>query len=311
MKKRPYGNTGKMVSEIGFGGWQLGNTKDWCPMNDEEGIKLIHEALDREVNFFDTAPNYGLGKSEELIGKGLKGRRDKAIINTKFGHGADDILNFSSYKIRSSVESSLRRLQTDYLDSVLLHNPPLKVLRGNTKHYEVLEKLKEEGKIITYGASVDSSEEMFELMKNTNSGIIEIMFNIFHQEPAEAFKLAKEKKIGLVAKVPLDSGWLSGKYSARSSFSDIRGRWAPEVLERRARLLEKIKFITNENTTMAQAALQFILSYIEISTVIPGAKNLRQLEENILSSNNIMPEETIKALQAIWIEDIKNNRLPW
>jgi aryl-alcohol dehydrogenase-like predicted oxidoreductase len=311
VNKRPYGKTGKMVSEIGFGAWQLGNYKDWSGMTDEDAIKLVHSAIDRGVNFFDTAPNYGLGKSEELLGKALKGKREQVIINTKFGHDSKGITNFDPKKLRQSVEDSLINLKTDYLDSVILHNPPYEVLNGNSPHYEIFERLVESGKIATYGASVDSSREMLEVINTTNSGVLEVLFNIFHQGTSEAFEAAKSKGIGIIAKVPLDSGWLSGKYNSKSNFEDIRSRWSIDTIKRRTELLDRITFISNDEISMTQAALRFILSYSEISTVIPGTKNLKQLEENISASLENMDRETVKKLNNVWEEEIKFNSLPW
>lgn len=311
VNKRPYGKTGKMVSEIGLGAWQLGNYKDWSGMTDEDAIRLIHNAIDRGVNFFDTAPNYGLGKSEELLGKALKGKREQVIINTKFGHDSKGKINFDPKKLRQSVEDSLINLKTDYLDSVILHNPPYEVLNGESPHYEIFERLVESGKIATYGASVDSSREMLEVINTTNSGVLEVLFNIFHQETSVAFEAAKNKGIGIIVKVPLDSGWLSGKYNSSSNFEDIRSRWSADTIKRRSELLDKIKFISNNEVTMAQAALRFILSYNEISTVIPGTKNLKQLEENISAALENMDRDTVKKLNKLWEEDIKFKNLPW
>jgi aryl-alcohol dehydrogenase-like predicted oxidoreductase len=312
MKKRTYGNTGKTVSEIGFGAWQLGNASDWAAkLPEDQAIYLVHEAIDRGCNFFDTAPAYGRGTSEELLGKALKGKREKVVINTKFGNHINGKKDFSADLIRSSVEQSLKRLQTDFLDSILLHNPPSKYLNGASPQYEVLESLKAEGKIGAYGVSVDSSKDMFEVLNTTNSQVIEVLFNIFHQETARAFQLAKEKNVGLIIKVPLDSGWLSGKYNAQSNFDDVRSRWSPEVIERRANLLDQIKFIADEETSLAQAALQFILAHPEVTTVIPGIKNMAQLEENLSASQKKMPNETVKKLQEIYQEEIENSLLPW
>jgi aryl-alcohol dehydrogenase-like predicted oxidoreductase len=311
MKNRPYGTTGKYVSEIGFGAWQLGNKGDWGNMNDEDAISLVHEAIHRGVNFFDTSPGYGFGKSEELLGKALKGKRNEVIINTKFGHDSNGQEDFSSGRIREAVEDSLKRLQTDYLDSILLHNPPFELLNGGQSHYDVLEQLKTEGKILSYGASVDSSNDMFELMNNTNAGIIEVMFNIFYQETSAAFKKAQEKNIGIIIKVPLDSGWLSGKYNADSKFQGIRSRWTAETIKQRTELLNKIRFITDDSTTMIQAALRFILSHDEVSTVIPGVKNLVQLKENISAADATMPKEYVENLKTIWKKDIKNSKFEW
>lgn len=311
MKKRSYGTTGKYVSEIGFGAWQLGNKGDWGAMSDEEAIRLVREAIDKGVNFFDTAPGYGHGKSEELLGKALKGKRNDVVINTKFGHHSNGNQDFSSGRIREAVEDSLRRLQTDYIDSILLHNPPIELLNGEQPHYEIIEKLKTEGKILSYGASVDSSREMLEVINKTNSGIIEVMFNIFYQEPAAVFKSAQEKDIGLIIKVPLDSGWLSGKYSSNSKFEGIRSRWSAETIKQRSELLKKISFITDDKTTMIQSALRFILAYNEISTVIPGARNLEQLKENVSASNAVMSKEYVEKLNELWEKEIRHSKFEW
>jgi aryl-alcohol dehydrogenase-like predicted oxidoreductase len=311
MKYRQLGNTGIRVSEIGFGAWQLGNTRDWAEMTDNEAERLVHEALDRGCNFFDTAPNYGQGNSEKLLGEALKARRNHAVINTKFGHHSDGSLNFDPKLIRSSLEESLTRLNTDYVDSLLLHNPDFECLKGNTGHFDELEKLKQEGKIRAYGASVDSSREMFELMDSTNSEVIEVMFNIFHQEPKEAFQQAREKDIGLVIKVPLDSGWLSGKYHKDSVFTDIRSRWDVEQLSKRASLLPRIKDVLEAGETMAQAALRFILSFQEVSTIIPGVKNLQQLNINLSSVDKQMKKETAEKLEKMWKEEVAVNPLKW
>lgn len=311
MKQRQYGSTGKFVSEIGLGSWQLGNAKDWDSMTENEGINIVHKALDLGCNFFDTAPNYGLGKSEEILGKALKGKRDQVIISSKFGHHDNGEVKFDPNEIEKSIDKSLKRLQTDYLDSVLLHNPPFETLNGNDPHFEVLEKLKKAGKIGAYGASVDSSKEMFEIIESTNSQVIEVMFNIFHQETAQAFQAAHDKNIALIVKVPLDSGWLSGKYDANSTFTDIRSRWSPEIIERRTMMLEEIKNIVDPNQSLAKSALQFILAHPQVSTIIPGAKNTRQLEENISASEGMMDAKKVEQLQAIWEKHLKDNSLPW
>jgi aryl-alcohol dehydrogenase-like predicted oxidoreductase len=311
MKFRQLGNTGIKVSEVGFGAWQLGNARDWEGMEDNQAIKLVHEALDQGCNFFDTAPNYAGGKSEALLGEALSGRRSDAVINSKFGHHPDNTLNFDPQKIRGSVEDSLRRLKTDYLDSILLHNPPFEILVGDTDHFEVLESLKKEGKIRAYGASVDSGKEMRELLQNTESQVIEVMFNIFHQEPRRAFKQAEEKNVGLIVKVPLDSGWLSGKYDEKCVFTDIRSRWEQDQLRKRAELLPVLKEMLEPGESMVQLALRYILYYQEVSTVIPGNKNLKQLIENLSASDARISAEKAVKLEGIWKETLQANPLGW
>ncbi|MCT8137050.1 aldo/keto reductase [Anaerobacillus sp. CMMVII] len=311
MNYRRLGNTGIKVSEVGFGAWQLGNQRDWGQMSDQEAICLVHEAISFGCNFFDTAPNYGLGKSEELLGKAFLGKRDRVVISTKFGHHSDNTQNFDAKLIRSSLEASLTRLQTDYVDCLLLHNPPFECFNGSSPQFEILEKLKEEGKIRAFGASVDSSHEVLELLEMTNCQVIEVMYNIFHQEPAKAFPLAHEKEVGLIVKVPLDSGWLSGKYDQYSRFDGVRNRWSKEQIERRATLLSKLTFLTDEETTLAQAALRFILASQAVSTVIPGAREVKQLRENFSASEFQLSNESVKVLQELWEEELANNPLAW
>ncbi|ARI75631.1 aldo/keto reductase [Halobacillus mangrovi] len=311
MKKRSLGNTEIQVSEVGFGAWQLGNEKDWGKMTDDEAIHLVSEAMDAGCNFFDTAPNYGSGKSEELLGKAFKGKRDQVVISSKCGHASNGEQTFEPEKMISSVEESLRRLQTDYLDSLLLHNPPFSSIHGDSPQFEVLEKLKEQGKIRAYGASVDTGKEMYELLNQTDSQVIEVMFNIFHQEPAEAIKAADNQGVGVITKVPLDSGWLTGKYDATSRFSGIRSRWSVEEIERRGKLVEQVRHIVGNDRSMVQAALQFILSYTEVSTVIPGAKDVQQFNQNIAASESRLSKDIIRELKDLWAEEIKEFVLSW
>lgn len=311
MKQRQLGSTGKFVSEIGLGSWQLGNVRDSESMTETEAIGIVDKALELGCNFFDTAPNYGLGKSEEILGKALKGKRDKVIITSKFGHHDNDALNFDPKEIEKSVDKSLKRLQTDYLDSVILHNPPFEHLNGNSPHFEVFDNLKRKGKIVAYGASVDSSKEIFEVIDTTNSQVIEVMFNIFHQETVNAFQAAHEKNVALIVKVPLDSGWLSGKYNGKSTFTDIRSRWSPDIIKRRTMMLEEIKNVVDPNQSLVKSALQFILAHPQVSTVIPGAKSTRQIEENIAASEGSMAPKKVELLKKIWEKHLKDNNLPW
>lgn len=311
MKKRLLGKTGMEVTEVGFGAWQIGNLKDWGGMTDSDAVRLVHEAVDSGCNFFDTAPNYGLGKSEELLGEALKGKRDQVIINSKCGHQADDQQSFEPEDLVQSVEGSLKRLQTDYLDSLILHNPPFEVLQDGSPQFDVLKRLKKEGKIRAYGASVDTGKEVNQIITETDSDLIEVMFNIFHQEPLEAMQEAHDKGVGLIVKVPLDSGWLSGKYDADSTFSGIRSRWSKEDIKRRSELVKKVRTIIGEDYSMVKASLQYILSFSEVSSVIPGARNSQQLQQNLSAADETLSPVMKEELRKLWQEEIKNNPLPW
>ena len=145
MKMRTLGNTGIKISEIGFGSWQLGNTQHWKGATGEEAVALVNKALEKGCNFFDTAPVYAEGNSEKLLGKALKGKRDEVIISTKFGNFPDGTTNFDADLISESVKNSLERLQTDYVDTLLLHGPPQSHLAGKGDHFLELENLKRKG----------------------------------------------------------------------------------------------------------------------------------------------------------------------
>jgi aryl-alcohol dehydrogenase-like predicted oxidoreductase len=306
MNYRKFGKTGKLVSEIGFGAGPLGDPLQWKGNCEEEGFSLVRETIDSGINFFDTASVYGEGASETILGKALKDRREKAVITTKFEIQNDGTEDYAPNKIRGFLEGSLRRLQTDYVDAYIVHGPD-----GEKGHFDELEKLKNEGKILSYGASVDSSAEMIRHIKNFNIGVLEVLFNIFDQETGKAFKMAQENEVALIIKVPLDSGWLSGKYNAESRFDDFRSRWAPEIIRRRFELLEKIRFIQSDKVSLTVASLRFILSNPEITTVIPGMKSNAQLKESMLASEGTMPGEHIAKLKAMWRDKIESNPLGW
>jgi aryl-alcohol dehydrogenase-like predicted oxidoreductase len=313
MKYNRYTEDSPLVSEIGLGAWQLGVDSGWKGMSENEAIHMVHKALDFGINFFDTAPNYGLGSSETRLGKALKGTdRAKVVINTKFGHTVHGDTNYGADYIRESIEGSLRRLQVDYVDSAIIHNPPYDYLDGNQNpHYEILENLKEEGKIRAYGASLDSYEEMKLLMETTGSEVIEAFFNILHQDASRAFGMAEEKRVGIIVKIPLDSGWLSGKYSSDSVFEGIRARWSKEDIETRAELVEKLKTLIGEERNLAQAAIAFCLSYPAVSTVIPGNITLEQLKSNLQSTQHPLPPALVSQLEAFYAQQVKKLKLPW
>lgn len=301
------------VSEIGLGAWQLGQHSDWKSMSEHEAIKLVHKSLDLGINFFDTAPNYGFGTSEERLGKAFKAiDRSKIVINTKFGHTHTGALNFSSDHIRASLEGSLKRLQTDYVDSLIIHNPPSTYFDGNKNdHYDILERLIEEGKIKAYGASLDTYEDMKLLMDTTDAKVIEVFFNIFHQDTRRGFEIAKQKEVGIIVKIPLDSGWLTGKYNAQSQFTDIRSRWSEEDKKMRAGLLDQLKAIVENEKHLVQYAIAFCLAYDAVSTVIPGNLNIEQLTQNVESSAISISPHLREKLENFYQSEIKHLNLPW
>ena len=302
-----------LVSEIGLGAWQLGVDSGWMSMSEQESAAIVHESLDQGINFFDTAPNYGFGTSETRLGNALKKTdRSRIVINTKFGRTDDGEINFSAEYIRTSLEGSLRRLQTDYVDSLIIHNPPFDHLDGNhNAHYETLERLMDEGKIRAYGASLDTNAEMQLFMNTTHGKVIEAFFNILHQDAEKAFEAAKKKGVGIVVKVPLDSGWLTGKYNADSRFTDIRERWSRQDIETRAQLIDEVRKLMPGGSDIGQAAIAFCLAYDAVSTVIPGNKTIAQLRSNLESIKMPVSGALLKKLEQFYRDEVEALNLPW
>jgi aryl-alcohol dehydrogenase-like predicted oxidoreductase len=312
MKRRPLGATGITVSEIGLGAWQLANT-DWGVYDRAEALRVVQQALDAGCDFFDTAPPYGGGRSETLLGRALGGVRPSVTICTKFGHSAEfPPTNFDVAALRPSLEGSLRRLRTDYVDVLLLHSPPVALLNGrHAPHYEEMERLKAEGKLRVYGVSLGNSRDLKTVLETTRSGAIEVTFNVFHQEPRAAFRYAQEQGVGLIANVPLDSGWLSGKYRGDSGFTGVRRRWSPDVISRRARLVEQVAALVPPGISLVHAALRYVLAQPEVSTVIPGAKTVAQVRENAAAGDGQLPDDVVRALDALWECELRDHPLPW
>jgi aryl-alcohol dehydrogenase-like predicted oxidoreductase len=313
MKYNRYIKDSALVSEIGIGAWQLGNNSGWQGMSEKDAVELVQKALEYGVNFFDTAPNYGHGTSELRLGKAIQSvDRSKVVINTKFGHTDVDVTNFNSDYIRESLEGSLKRLQVDYVDSLIMHNPPIEYLDGNKNdHYEIFERLIEEGKIKAYGASLDTYEDMKLFMNTTNAKVIEAFFNILHQDTSRIFDSAMEKEMGIIVKIPLDSGWLSGRYTAESSFQDIRSRWSRKDIQTRAQLVNRVKEIMQVKDNLTQKAISFCLAYDAVSTVIPGNANIAQLTSNVESINRPISREIVEKLEDFYLNEVKQLKLPW
>lgn len=313
MKLRPFGNTGMNVSEIGLGAWQLANP-DWGISDRNEALEIVQKSLEAGCNFFDTAPGYGGGRSEELLGQGLKSVRRDVIICTKFSHYSEDgARNFDAKNVRPVLEGSFRRLQTDYVDILLLHNPPRELMDGNVSAelYEELEKLKTEGRIREYGVSLDWRVELETVLDTTKSKAAEVFFNALYQEVLPAFQKAQDQGMGLIVKVPLDSGWLSGRYRNGHRFDDIRSRWSPEVLARRSDLVEKFAALVPDGTSLAHAALQFVLAQPQVSTVIPGAKTVEQALDNFAAADKQLSPEVVQSMKDLWKQEIEAEPLPW
>lgn len=313
MKLRPFGNTGMHVSEIGLGAWQLANP-DWGVDDKAEALKIVQKSLEAGCTFFDTAPGYGGGRSEELLGEGLKSIRKDIILCTKFSYyNEKHESEWKAKHVRSVLAGSFKRLQTDYVDILLLHNPPRELMDGNTSAelYAEMEQLKNEGKIRAYGVSLDWRVELENVLDTTKSKAAEVFFNALYQDCLPAFAKAQSQGMGLIVKVPLDSGWLSGRYRGNHKFDDVRSRWSPEILKRRSELVEKFAALVPAGTSMAHAALQFVLAQPEVSTVIPGAKTVEQALDNFAAADKQLSAETVQAMRDLWTNEIESNPLPW
>lgn len=300
----------KKCSVIGFGAWQLGNAEFFGEMSDQEGVYLVHEALKEGVNVFDTAPGYGSGNSERILGIALQEHRDEVFINTKFGHTADGRSDFSVEGLHKSIRASLHRLQTNYLDGLILHNPNRDLLSGKHPLFEALQKYKQEGIVRHYGVSIDSIEELDVVLHSNDVDIIEIMFNIIHQSPKTLFDEIHKKGIMLLIKVPLDSGWLSGKYTKETIFSGVRARWNDEVKATRLEIVKRIKEIIGKDH-IAEDALRFILSYGAVTSVIPGVRTVDQLESNVHAQEEKMSRRQVHDLENLYDSYIKHQKTPW
>ena len=313
MHYRRLGKTELQVSEIGFGAWQLGNGDQWGGMTDATAHELVAAALDLGCNLFDTAPNYALTRSETLLGEALKGRRDQVVLVSKFGHRPDGEPDYSVDAFWQSLEGSLQRLQTDYLDVVLIHSPPLAQLNGQDPIWGAMKAAQQQGKVRFYGASTDYAHEVREVLDTTDSQVLELLFNALHQDVRLAFDRVRRDDVGVITKVPLDSGWLSGKYSAESRFEGVRTRWSEADIRQRAKLVNQLDWLTEDGHPLAEQALAYLLSYREVSSVIPGVRSPAQLKTNFAADGRRLSAAERERLESFWDDFTHQGRdlLPW
>jgi len=312
MQHRSLGNTGIKVSEIGFGAWAIGGPAEasgtpfgWGRTNDDESLAAIRRARDLGVTFFDTADSYGFGRSESLLGIVLSRARQNVVIATKVGvtRASDGSLrkDFSRQHIFHAVDGSLKRLRTDYIDLYQVHNPALDDLRRE-EIQEAMDRLQEIGKIRYWGVSISTVQEGVEIINRGWGNALQVLYNVLNQEPAqELFPLAKQKGYGIIARVPLASGLLSGKFRPETTFAtdDVRQNFltAKRLEEAAPRIDEMKSIIGGASKSLAEAALQFVLAEEAVSTTIPGARNARQVEMNVAASDARLPSDVIDRLR--------------
>jgi aryl-alcohol dehydrogenase-like predicted oxidoreductase len=295
MQYRELGRTGWKVSTISFGAWAIGGT--WGNVDDKESMAALHRALDLGVNFFDSADVYGDGRSERLLAQLRKDRPEKFLVATKAGRRLDPHVaaGYNRQNITAFVERSLKNLGTDTIDLLQLHCPPTEVYYM-PEVFGVLDDLVKAGKLRFYGVSVEKVEEALKAIEYPNVQTVQIIFNMFRQRPADLFFMeAQRRRVGILARVPLSSGMLTGKFSPTSKFTpddhrnfnrhgeafDRGETFSGLDYETGLEAVGALRPLVPAGQTMAQLALRWILMFPAVTCAIPGAKRPAQVEENV------------------------------
>ncbi len=321
MNYRKLGKTNFEISEIALGTWQVGG-KWGSPFNDTTADELLNAAIDKGINFIDTADVYENGLSEKAVGRLIRSRSERIYVATKCGRHINPHVNegYQPKVLQKYVEDSLKRLQVDTIDLIQLHCPPTEVFY-RPEIFELFDKLKQEGKIQNLGVSVEKVEEGLKAIEFPNVTSVQIIFNLFRQRPSELFfKEAKKKDIGIIARVPLASGLLTGKFSEKSIFDSKDHRFFNREgaafdkgetfsgvnYELGLIAVNKLKELFPEVQNLAPIALQWILSFPEVSCIIPGASTESHVLSNLstLDLPALTPEK-IAAMNEIYNHYIK------
>jgi aryl-alcohol dehydrogenase-like predicted oxidoreductase len=320
MHYRELGRTGWRVSDVSFGAWAIGGA--WGDVDDSESLAALNKAVDCGVNFIDTADVYGNGRSERLIAKLKRDRKEEIVVATKAGRrlsphtaGGYDESNLTGF-----IEDSLRNLATDCLDLVQLHCPPTEVYY-QPEVFDILDRLTQAGKIRYYGVSVEKVEEALKAIEYPNVQSVQIIFNCFRYRPAELFfAQAKQKKVGILARVPLASGMLTGKMTRESQFAQDdhrnfnrhgesfdRGETFSGVdYDVALEAVDAIRQLLPPGVSMAQFALRWILMFDAVTCAIPGGKTPKQVADNTAASDlPALSLETMAAVQRIYDSRIR------
>jgi aryl-alcohol dehydrogenase-like predicted oxidoreductase len=299
MRTRTLGRARRAVSEIGFGAWQIG--ADWGDVAEDEALATLHAAADAGVTFFDTADVYGDGRSERLVGRLLRERAgDGLTYATKMGRRADQtVANYSPENFRAWNDRSRENLGVETLDLVQLHCPPTD-LYYHPEVFADLEAMVGEGRIAAYGVSVERVEEALKAIAYPNVASVQIIFNAFRQRPADLFLAeAARRGVGVIVRVPLASGLLSGRYTRDTAFAaddhrtfnrageafDVGETFAGVPFEVGLDAVEDLRPLVPEGATLAQLALRWILMHDAVSTVIPGARSPEQARANAAAAD--------------------------
>ncbi|MGD7043365.1 aldo/keto reductase [Jeotgalibacillus proteolyticus] len=322
MNYRQLGNTDIRVSEVSFGTWAIGGS--WGTNNDAESLKALRYAIDRGVNFFDTADVYGDGHSEELLAEATRGLRDRVYIATKFCRQGDihDPETYSKERVREYCEASLKRLEREFIDLYQIHCPPIEIIKEGSV-FAVLDDLQKEGKIKHYGVSVETVEEGLLCLEHSNVKSLQVIFNVFRQKPLEElFDQAKQRGVGIIVRLPLASGLLTNKFSLDHQFEEDDHRsfnengesfnvgetFAGLGFKKGVQLAEQLEWIAEGRGNMARAALRWILDQPEVTCVIPGFKNQQQVEENLQAIETpSFSQDELRTLNDFYHEHVKEH----
>jgi aryl-alcohol dehydrogenase-like predicted oxidoreductase len=309
MVTRKLGNTGIEVTEVGLGCWALGGASfrggqptGWSGANIGQSLETVRRAWELGVRFYDTADAYGRGKSEVLVGMGLHEHKGDAVIATKVGNSLAAPGQFwSEPYIRGGLDASLTRLEVDCVDVYQLHGPKVEMMTDDL--FALMRDLKASGKVRSWGVSIGSAEEGERAIEG-GAEVIQLVYNILQQETGKRiFPLAKEKGVGIIVRVPLASGWLTGKYDANTVFpsDDHRsGRYTADRVKETAEKVARLDFLLEEAETLAEAALRFTLMDPAVSTVIPGGKAPAQVADNVKAAGNPLSEGAMKRIQELF-----------
>jgi aryl-alcohol dehydrogenase-like predicted oxidoreductase len=311
MRYRELGRTGWKVSEISFGAWAIGSA--WGEVDDKESLAALHRAIDLGVNFIDTADVYGMGRSERLVARLRKERQETIYVTTKAGRRLSPHTpeGYNKANLTQFIDDSLKNLETDCIDLLQLHCPP-PVLLYRPEFFSLLDDFVRAGKIRYYGASVETVEEALKAIEFPGVQTIQIIFNMFRHRPAELFfPEAKRRRVGILARVPLASGLLSGRMTRRTTFPKDdhrnfnrhgeafdRGETFSGVdYEVGLEAVENLRSLVPPGATLAQLALRWILMFDAVTCAIPGAKRPEQVADNCAASD--LPPLSDQAMEAI------------
>jgi aryl-alcohol dehydrogenase-like predicted oxidoreductase len=315
MQQRTLGKTGFSVSTISMGAWALGDA--WGTVDDAESLAALHRALDLGVNILDTADVYGNGRSERLIAKLRRERKEPFVVATKAGRKASPHVaaEYNRKNLTGWIEQSLTNLEVEALDLVQLHCPPTDVYY-RPEVFGVLDDLVRAGKLRHYGVSVERVEEALKAIEFPGVASVQIIFNVFRQRPAELlFAQAKAKNVGILARLPLSSGLLGGKMTKATEFAaddhrrfnrhgeafDKGETFSGVDYDLALEVVEQIRPLVPPGRTMAELALAFILSFDAVTCAIPGAKRPSQVEENVRAATLApLPPDLLKRLRALY-----------